>query len=307
MRIFKNRGDIYFSKVNKQKSTEQKILIIALVAVVCFTVVFTVFLAISNDFSAKKFFAPDETVTSLSMDESQYQQELPKVSGKTNMINFVTKEENLLFVVLIQFDMDNVSYKVACLKSETVVDGVSLYDTYKKSGSENVKTAVETLLTTEFDYYVQIESDDLADFFDDLGKVTYPIADDIRYKGDSYGLNYSVNIKAGEQKLNGTQAVNLLRYYVENDITTSANTLVLNCLQQQINAENYENGQKLFSQFISVTSTNITVRDFSSAGDEFTVLTNEITGVGAYSADFQYNSNAVEGEELQKLKGYFVK
>ena len=30
MRIFKNRGDIYFSKTNKKKSTEQKILLIAL-------------------------------------------------------------------------------------------------------------------------------------------------------------------------------------------------------------------------------------------------------------------------------------
>ena len=34
MRIFKNRGDIYFSKTNKKKSTEQKILLIALTIMV---------------------------------------------------------------------------------------------------------------------------------------------------------------------------------------------------------------------------------------------------------------------------------
>ena len=34
MRIFKNRGDIFFSKTNKEKSTEQKILLIALVIIV---------------------------------------------------------------------------------------------------------------------------------------------------------------------------------------------------------------------------------------------------------------------------------
>lgn len=40
MRIFKNRGDIYFSKTNKKKSTEQKILLIALTVIVLFSVVF---------------------------------------------------------------------------------------------------------------------------------------------------------------------------------------------------------------------------------------------------------------------------
>ncbi len=56
MRIFKNRGDIYFSKSNKEKSTEQRILIIALAVIIAFTVIFVLALSIKNDFSAKKFF-----------------------------------------------------------------------------------------------------------------------------------------------------------------------------------------------------------------------------------------------------------
>lgn len=55
MRIFKNRGDIYFSKTNKERSAEQKFLIITLAVIVIFTIVFLSAVAIKFDFSAKKF------------------------------------------------------------------------------------------------------------------------------------------------------------------------------------------------------------------------------------------------------------
>ena len=63
MRIFKNRGDIYFSKTNKKKSTEQKILLIALTVIVLFSVVFMFIVGAKNDFSAKKFFEPEDLST----------------------------------------------------------------------------------------------------------------------------------------------------------------------------------------------------------------------------------------------------
>lgn len=306
MRIFKNRGAIYFSKSNKKKSNEQKILIIALVAIVCFTVFFLLALGISNDFSAKKFFAPDETLSALSVDDEQ-PVVLPQVSGKSNLVNIITNDDNLLFVSLVQIDMDNVSYKVATLKPETEIEGVSLFKTYQNGGSENVKNAVESLLSVEFDYFVQMDSDDFADFYDDLGRVNYAVADDIRHKSDNLGVTYSVNIKAGEQSLSGTQVVNLVRYYLETNNTSGANDVILNCWQQQINAENYENGERIFADFIAITDTNISVRDFSAAGDEFTVLTNESTGVGAYSAVAEYDGNTISEDNLQQLRGYFVK
>ena len=71
--------------------------------------------------------------------------------------------------------------------------------------------------------------------------------------------------------------------------------------------ENYENSKRIFADFISITDTNISVRDFSAAGDEFTVLTNESTGVGAYSAAAENDGNTVNEENLQQLRGYFVK
>ena len=57
MRIFKNRGDIFFSKTNKEKSTEQKILIIALVVIVIFSVIFLFVVGAKNE---NIVFIPDQ-------------------------------------------------------------------------------------------------------------------------------------------------------------------------------------------------------------------------------------------------------
>lgn len=306
MRIFKNRGDIYFSKTNKKRSAEQKILITALVVIVVFTLVFVTVLAFKYDFSAKKFFAPDDLEPSNITDVQE--EPLPEVSGKSNFIVLVHSDENLLFTILLQTDFDNVSYKAAVLKADTLCDGNSLSEIYIKNGVQNVQTAVETLLGTEIDYYIEMQSNDFADFFDELGEFHYPIASEISFRSKGEEVNYSVRIKAGEQEINGSDFVNLIRYYAEQEENfTAANDLVLNSLQQKINSENQEKKEKLFNNFVAAANTNITVRDFSLGQDRLTVLTDDRTGTGAYSAVCEYEENTITQQSLQKIKGYFVK
>ena len=62
MKIFKNRGDIYLSKSRTGADREQHILLGILAAVLLVSVVDVVYVGAKNDFSAKKFFAPDQTV-----------------------------------------------------------------------------------------------------------------------------------------------------------------------------------------------------------------------------------------------------
>ncbi len=62
MKIFKNRGDIYLSKSRTGADREQHILLGILAAVLLVSVVVVVYVGAKNDFSAKKFFAPDQTV-----------------------------------------------------------------------------------------------------------------------------------------------------------------------------------------------------------------------------------------------------
>lgn len=306
MRIFKNRGDIYFSKTNKEKSTEQKILIIALAVIVVFTVVFVTALSVKYDFSAKKFFAPDDLqATQISQEEDT---PLPQVSGKTNFITLVNSDGKLLFVSLLQVDMDNVSYKTSVLKADTLCDGNTLADIYAGSGAQNVKKAVESLMGVSFDYYISMDNRKFSEFFDSLGDFNYPVLSEIKFKSRDKAVNYSLKLKAGEQKLSGQQVINLIRYNIEeNNNTSAANDLMLNSLLQLVNSENAANSEELFKQLVTTADTNITVRDFSLSGDNITVLADDRTGAGAYSAVAEYEGNSLSKESLQKIKGYFVK
>lgn len=305
MRIFKNRGDIYFSKTNKERSAEQRFLIIALVLIVFFTIIFMAVLAVKSNFSAREFFKPENV--EITQQYVQEEVQLPEVSGKNNYAVMVSSEDNLLFVSLIQVDLDTVSYKCATLSADTVSDGNSLSEIYKRSGGENVKNAVETLLNTYFDYYIDMSSKSFANMYDEMGSVNYPVLSDIRHKNNSSDVPYSVKIKAGEQKINGDTFVNLTRYYIENSQYSTANDLMLNAMLQHMNSDNFEKSEDLFSLLVTSSSTNISVRNFSMADDALTVLTDDRTGVTVYSADVEYKNNEFTKKSLKSIKGYFAK
>lgn len=307
MRIFKNRGDIFFSKTNKEKSSEQRFLIIALILIVVFSVIFVFITAVKNDFSAKEFFKPDNIEVTENVNDNEVEI-LPQVSGKNNFIILVSDESNLLFVSLVQADMDNISYKASCFRADTIVEDEKLSTIFAKSGAENVKKAVETLLDTTIDYYISMESDKFAEVYDKFGEINYPVISSIRYKNNDIAVPFSVRVKEGEQSLKGTQVIGLIRYYLDVEKKPSlANDIMLCILTQQINEKNYENKDELFEKFIASAKTNITVKNYSMAEDSLMVLSNENTGVNVYNAPAEYKNNKITKDSLKEVRGYFVK
>lgn len=307
MRIFKNRGDIFFSKTNKEKSSEQRFLIIALVLIVIFSVIFVFVTAVKNDFSAKEFFKPDNISVTENVSENEIDI-LPQVSGKNNFIVLVSEENNLLFAGIIQTDMDNVAYKASMLRADTVVEGEKLGMIFKKSGAENVKKAVESLLNTSIDYYISMESDKFTEVYEKFGEINYPIINSIKYKNNDTAVPFSVRVKEGEQSLKGSQIIGLMRYYLDVEKKPSlANDIMLTILTQQINENNYENKDELFEKFIASAKTNITVKNYSMAEDSLIVLSNENTGVKVYNAPAEYKNNKITKDSIKEVRGYFVK
>lgn len=130
--------------------------------------------------SAQKIFEPEDLSTTAAAEESTIA--LPQVSGKTNYIVTVSEDENLLFVEMIQVDLDNKSYKVCTLKSSTEYDGSTLGYIYAHSGIQNVKSAAENMFSTTFDYYIDFQRDAFCEYFDSLGDVNYALVSDIKYK-----------------------------------------------------------------------------------------------------------------------------
>ena len=297
MKIFKNRGDIYLSKSRTGADREQHILLGILAAVLLVSVVVVVYVGAKNDFSAKKFFAPDQTVAiSQTADDTTAPPELPRVSGKTNYLLALTGK-----------DMDSVSYKICNLLPQTTAEGSTLAGVYNSGGINSLVQMTETATGIKPDFYIVMTVTDFASFFDDLGEVNYPLAADVKYRNTTAADPFSLRISAGEASLNGKRFTALWRYFLEEKDLKSANDLGLAALNMLFSADNGTEKDELFRNFVTLARTNLTVRDFSGRSDNIKVLTGTKNGVNAYNVEPEYNGNALTARDKSTIQGYFSK
>lgn len=305
MRIFKNRGDIYISSSRVKGDLEQKLLIAALVFVVAFTAVFLLVFGIKYDFSFKAFVTPED----LKPQQDESEQLLPQVQGKTNLLFLLSNEntDELYACALFQADMDTVSYKSCALSPDTLCGSETLSQIYLSRGAAGVSSGLSRLFGVEIDYYADFNYTDYSDFYDTLGSVNYTVLSEVRYK-DTSRYGYNIRVSEGEQTLSGDDAVKLLRYYISHEKNFSAaNELILACVSQHINAENYEKSDRIFSKFIECAETNITVRDYTAHRNDLTVLSSETTGVNVYGVNAVYDGSSVISDSVRDIVSSFSK
>lgn len=292
-------------KTKFKSDVEQKVLISILAFIIVFTAVFVIFIGFKYDFSAKKFFTPDDLkVVAVENDDV-----LPQVSGKKNYLFIMNNEDTneMYFCTVIQVDLDTLSYKAATIKNDTQIEGKKLSEIYANAGGAGVQTNLNAYLGINIDYYVDESVNNFSDWFDSLGKVNYTLIDDVRYKDTSrYGFN--IKLKSGEQVLDGDKASKLLRYFAgEGDNISAVNDIFLAALSQQINAENYDQREKLFNVFIEKSETNFTVKDFTESVDGLKVLSDDTTGVNVYNVNTSCESGKLTEQSLSDIKAYFAK
>lgn len=292
-------------KTKFKSDVEQKVLISILAFIIVFTTVFVIFIGFKYDFSAKKFFTPDDLkVVAVENDDV-----LPQVSGKKNYLFIMNNEDTkeMYFCTIIQVDLDTLSYKAATIKNDTQIEGKKLSEIYANAGGAGVQTNLNAYLGINIDYYVDESVNNFSDWFDSLGKVNYTLIDDVRYKDTSrYGFN--IKLKSGEQVLDGDKASKLLRYFAgEGDNISAVNDIFLAALSQQINAENYDQREKLFNIFIEKSETNFTVKDFTESVDGLKVLSDDTTGVNVYNVNTSCENGKLTEQSLSDIKAYFAK
>lgn len=305
MRLFKNRGDIYIPSTREKADIEQKVLLIVLVFVVIFTAVFLLIFGIKYDFSVKNFFTPDD----LQQQEEEVVQQLPEVQGKTNYLLILSNKntQEMYFCSLFQADMDTVSYKSCTFSPQTVADENSVSQIYKNSGAAGVANSLSRLFGIEIDFYIDMDYSDYATMFDYLGSVNYTVLNDVRYK-DTSRYGYNIRISAGNQKLDGDNAVKLMRYYVSQENNyTAVNDILLSAASQHMNEENYANRESVFSRFIEYSQTDFTVRDFTQKQNNLLVLSSSTTGVNIYSVPVIYEGKNLTLDSVSDILGYFSK
>lgn len=305
MRIFRHRGDIYIPRTKEKSDIEQKVLISALCFILIFTIVFIALIAFKYNFSAKEFFKPNN----LEIVDTVEEEILPEVSGKHNYLFIMNngQTDEIYFASLIQVDMDALSYKVCTLDKNTQIDGKTLDEICLNTGEAGLMNSISSYFGINIDYYISESTDNYSDMFDLMGRVNYIVTSDVKYKDTSrYGFN--IKIKEGEQRLDGDQAMKLIRYYLAKEKNYSAvNDILLCSLSQQISGESFEKREKIFSTFIEKSRTNITVKNFTQNIDELKVLSSDTTGVNVYNVEIIYDDSVVTEQSLANIKAYFAK
>lgn len=305
MRLFKNRGDIYVPRTKFKSDIEQKVLLSLLSFIVIFTIVFVTFFAFKYDFSIKKFFKPEN----IEVVETVEDEILPEVSGKQNFLFIMhnSQTNEMYFSSIIQVDMDAVSYKICTLASDIDLEGKTAEEIYSSSGAAGLLKSFNEYFGISIDYYIDENVENYSDMFDSMGKVNFIVNEDIRYKDTSrYGFN--IKIKSGEQNFDGDKMSKIIRYYTVKEKNYSAvNDILLQSLSQQLNKENYEKRERLFSIFIEKSETNITVKNFKEGIDNLKVLSSETTGVNIYNVETEYESSSLNEQSAANIKAYFSK
>ena len=306
MKIFKNRGDIYIPKTDYKKSKEETILRILLIAVVVITIVFL--LLLGNKYkSASQFFGEGEIVTTQLIENEQ---DLPKISGKTNFLIFETddKKEKIHYIMLIQADKNTKAYKICSLSPKTKIDNESINDIFIKGGGASLQTKLTEYLGIEIDCFAQFDNSSFVEFVSKMGNMIYSSYEEIRFSGGSENDKYSIRISEGEQSINSKELSNILRYYSEEKQNYSMeNDIFLSALTQLFNEDNYEDCDSLFRLFIKSSSSNITVRNFENSKNALMVFCYQNNDITLYSVESKYDKNVLQQQTINEIKGYFSK
>ena len=307
MKIFKNRGDIYIPKSNYKKSREETILKLLLVFIIIFTIVFLVLLGHKYKNPASFFGDGEVTTTQIVINE----EELPKISGKTNFMFLETDDEKSVihYIILIQAEKDSKAYKVCSLSPQTKIDKESISEIYENGGGASLQTKLTEYFGFEINYFAEFDNSSFVEFGSKMGDIIYNSYEDIKFSGGSGDDKYTIRISEGEQNINSKELSNLLRYYSnEKKDYGIENEVILSALTQLFNEDNFEDSESLFRLFIKSSTNNITVRDFENAKNALMYFCYKNEDITVYSVQSKYDKKLVLTQQsVKEIKGYFSK
>ena len=120
--------------------------------------------------------------------------------------------------MLMRFDAENKKIDVVSLPRDSLMsNGHKLNYAYNNGGTELLRSEVEDLLGIPVDFYVSVDLKGFIALVDQIGGVEFDVPCDMDYDDPYQDLH--IHFKAGLQKLNGQQAMEVVRFRHNNDNT----------------------------------------------------------------------------------------
>lgn len=120
--------------------------------------------------------------------------------------------------MLVRFDAENKKIDVVSLPRDTLMsNGHKLNSSYNNGGTEKLRSNIEDMLGVPVDFYVSVDLKGFIALIDQIGGVEFDVPCDMNYDDPYQDLH--IHFKAGLQKLNGQQAMEVVRFRHNNDNT----------------------------------------------------------------------------------------
>jgi len=187
------------------------------------------------------------------------------------VIGFGVKERaiNADSILLVRVDRETKRFTFITLPANIRVSVEGNYTTlgsiYDAKGIEFLRDKVYGLTGINADYYVAVGLDNMAAIIDELGGIPFTVPMDMIYEDASQDL--IINLKRGNTTLDGTHAMQMLRYVSYADGDTSRQSLIVDFAQamlKQFTAASYmDRAAVLYVTLSSKLETNMTVDDLT--------------------------------------------
>lgn len=120
--------------------------------------------------------------------------------------------------MLMRFDAVNKTVDIVSLPRDTLMsNGHKLNSSYNNGGTEKLRSNIEDMLGVPVDFYVSVDLKGFIALIDQIGGVEFDVPCDMDYDDPYQDLH--IHFKAGLQKLNGQQAMEVVRFRHNNDNT----------------------------------------------------------------------------------------
>ncbi|MEW8974028.1 MAG: LCP family protein [Tissierellaceae bacterium] len=167
-----------------------------------------------------------------------------------------------------------------------------------KGGIELTLKTIQDFLDLKVDYYVRADFKAVKAIVDAIGGVKLDVKRDMHYKDTTKGKELFINIKKGEQVLDGDKALEFLRFrrYRDGDVerVQAQQQFMEEFIKQTLQIKNITKWMDILETYYSYVDTNIPISEITKGlkmalkWDKENIHVNTIPGVGRYIGDISY-------------------
>lgn len=253
-----------FSENKIKKSTIKYFIISFSVFIVILAVCSVVLFMHSLDYDISNLVDSSSTTTTAPVDENVSNvHSVNDLTGKSDLLFIVENIDGVDFICTVSTDFDNKSMQVLCVDgSENLsYEGkiLKISSIYIEDNVPGVKKMLIDNYGITIDKYVIFDSDGLKEMLSMFDGFSVNVIENVNYKSNDFNLALS----SGIQELSPDMTYKYLQIS-ENKIRES---IICDIIKSVLVADYVEDSEKLFTSFVNLCETDISVIDYSETVD----------------------------------------